>query len=97
MSSAAVDLVCEIGARLRQTNLLVSARVTRNINEEMDKTLTFGQRVADRFAAEQDFKVNLKSELMLGELTRMESVRGAQMEELISATQVVTERDNEER
>jgi len=27
----------------------------------------------------------------------MESVRGAQMEELISATQIVTERDNDEQ
>jgi len=46
----AVDLVCEIGARLRQTNMLVSQRVTRNINTEMEKELTVGQRVADKVA-----------------------------------------------
>ena len=47
----AVDLVCEIGARLRQTNMLVSQRVTRNINKQMEKQLTFGQRIADRVAS----------------------------------------------
>ena len=153
----AVDLVCEIGARLRQTNMLVSQRVTRNINTEMEKELTVGQRVADkvasfggswrfiilyssilvvwmgintfflarysgqngaqfdpypyillnlmlsmtaamqapvilmsqnratqrdRFAAEQDFKVNLKSELMLDDLTRNDRERSVQLEEL---------------
>jgi len=153
----AVDLVCEIGARLRQTNMLVSQRVTRNINTEMEKELTVGQRVADkvatfggswqfiilyssllvvwmgintfflarysgqngaqfdpypyillnlmlsmtaamqapvilmsqnratqrdRFAAEQDFKVNLKSELMLDDLTRNDRERSRQLEEL---------------
>lgn len=154
----AVDLICEIGARLRQTNLLVSQRVTRNVNIEMEKKLTIGERVADkvatfggswkfiiiyssvlviwmgintfflarysgqngaqfdpypyillnlmlsmtaamqapvilmsqnratqrdRFAAEQDFKVNLKSELMLDDLTRNDRERSSQMEELV--------------
>jgi CRP/FNR family cyclic AMP-dependent transcriptional regulator len=36
----------------------------------------------DRLAAEQDFKVNLKSELMLDELIRKQRARDAQMEEL---------------
>lgn len=36
----------------------------------------------DRLAAEQDFKVNLKSELMLEELIRKQRMRDAQMEEL---------------
>jgi uncharacterized membrane protein len=154
----AVDLICEIGARLRQTNLLVSQRVTRNVNTELEKNLTVGQRIADkvaafggswrfiilyssilivwmaintfflarysgqngaqfdpypyillnlmlsmtaamqapvilmsqnratqrdRFAAEQDFKVNLKSELMLDDLTRNDRERNAQLEELV--------------
>lgn len=159
-SYVAVDLICEIGSRLRQTNMLVSQRVTRNVNTELDKELTIGQRVADnvaafggswrfiiiyssvliiwmaintfflaryshgqdgaqfdpfpyillnlllsmtaamqapvilmsqkratqrdRFAAEQDFKVNLKSELMLDDLTRNDGERSVQMEELIS-------------
>jgi len=158
-SYVAVDLVCEIGSRLRQTNMLVSRRVTRNVNTELEKKLTLGQRVADkvaafggswrfiilyssilivwmaintfllaryssgangaqfdpypyillnlmlsmtaamqapvilmsqnrsterdRFAAEQDFKVNLKSELMLDDLTRNDRARTVQMEELL--------------
>ena len=155
---AAVDVICEIAARMRQTNLLVSQRVTRNINQEMAETATFGQRIADRvasfggswtfiiiyltalmgwmafntfvlihyghgeegaqfdpypyillnlmlsmtaalqapiimmsqnraaekdrLAAEQDFKVNLKSELMLEGLIRKQRMRDVQMEEL---------------
>jgi uncharacterized membrane protein len=36
----------------------------------------------DRLAAEQDFKVNLKSELMLEELVRKQRERDVQMDEL---------------
>jgi CRP/FNR family transcriptional regulator, cyclic AMP receptor protein len=158
---AAVDVICEIAQRMRQTNLLVSQRVSRNINKEMDTQATFGQRIADkvasfggswtfiflyggalllwiaantfvlahygrgedgaqfdpypyillnlmlsmtaamqapiimmsqnrsaekdRLAAEQDFKVNLKSELMLEELIRKQRLRDAQMDQLNSA------------
>jgi len=39
----------------------------------------------DRFAAKQDFKVNLKSELMLDELTRNDRDRSVQLEELFGA------------
>jgi CRP/FNR family cyclic AMP-dependent transcriptional regulator len=154
----AIDVICEIGARMRQTNQLVSQRATRNINREMDEKLTIGQRIADkvasfggswtfiiiylaglvawmafntfvlvhyghgengaqfdpypyillnlmlsmtaalqapiimmsqnraaekdRLAAEQDFKVNLKSELMLEELIRKQRMRDVQMDEL---------------
>jgi uncharacterized membrane protein len=157
-SSVAIDLICEIGSRLRQTNMLVSQRVTRNVNTEMEKKLTLGQRIADkvaafggswrfiilyssilivwmaantfllaryssgaqfdpypyillnlmlsmtaamqapvilmsqnraterdRFAAEQDFKVNLKSELMLDNLTRNDRERSVQIEQLMAA------------
>jgi uncharacterized membrane protein len=42
----------------------------------------------DRLAAEQDFKVNLKSELMLEDLTRRSRERDAQLEKL---TELVTE------
>jgi uncharacterized membrane protein len=156
----AIDVICEIGARLRQTNALVSQRVTRNINEEMEQRATLGARVADkvasfggswtfifiycsflaawiitnsyilirygsgeegaqfdpypyillnlmlsmtaalqapiimmsqnraaekdRLAAEQDFKVNLKSELMLEELTRKGRDRDQQLDGLIA-------------
>lgn len=159
---AAVDVIREIGARMRQTNQLVSQRVTRNVNAEIDEQMSFGQRIADkvasfggswtfifiysgalifwmalntfvlahlgsgengaqydpypyillnlmlsmtaalqapiimmsqnrasykdRLAAEQDFKVNLKSELMLEELVRRDRERAAQLDELLKAT-----------
>jgi len=155
---AAIDVICEIAQRMRQTNLLVSKRAARNINVEMEEMSTIGQRIADkvasfggswtfiiiylsfliawmafntfvlihyghgeggaqfdpypyillnlmlsmtaalqapiimmsqnraaekdRLAAEQDFKVNLKSELMLEELIRKQRMRDAQMEDL---------------
>ncbi len=157
----AIDVICEIGARMRQTNQLVSKRASRNINVEMEEKATIGQRIADkvasfggswtfiiiylsfliawmafntfvlvhygrgdngaqfdaypyillnlmlsmtaalqapiimmsqnraaekdRLAAEQDFKVNLKSELMLEELIRKQRTRDAQMDQLNSA------------
>ena len=156
----AIDVICEIGLRMRQTNMLVSQRATRNINVEMEERATFGQRIADRvasfggswtfimiyvaflvawmafntfvlihygrgengaqfdpypyillnlmlsmtaalqapiimmsqnraaekdrLAAEQDFKVNLKSELMLEELMRKSQGREGQIGQLIS-------------
>lgn len=156
----AIDVICEIGARMRQTNMLVSQRATRNINVEMEERSTIGQRIADkvasfggswtfiiiyvsflvgwmafntfvlvhygrgengaefdpypyillnlmlsmtaalqapiimmsqnraaekdRLAAEQDFKVNLKSELMLEELMRKSQGRETQIGQLIS-------------
>src|SRR5690242_15924099 len=155
----AIDVICEIGARLRQTNLLVAQRASRNVNEVMEGRYTVGQRVAervatfggswtfififggillvwmvtnslllarigtgengaqwdpyphillnlmlstlaalqapvimmsqnraaekDRLAAEQDFKVNLKSELMLEELMRRTKARETQMQEIV--------------
>jgi len=157
----AIDVICEIGARMRQTNLLVSQRAARNINVEMEERATIGQRIADkvasfggswtfiiiylsflvgwmalnsfvllhygrgengaqfdpypyillnlmlsmtaalqapiimmsqnraaekdRLAAEQDFKVNLKSELMLEELIRKQRARDIQIDQLNSA------------
>jgi uncharacterized membrane protein len=161
----AIDVICEIAARLRQTNLLVTKRASRNINEVMDEQYTVGQRVADRvatfggswtfififggilltwmttntvllahlgrgengsqwdpypyillnlllstlaalqapvimmsqnraaekdrLAAEQDFKVNLKSELMLEELVRKERKRDEQIDQLIHRINVL--------
>jgi len=168
-ADVAVDLICEIGGRLRQANMLVSQRVTRNVNTEIEKKLTVGQRVADkvaafggswrfiivygailivwiavntfflagytsgqngaqfdpypyillnlvlsmtaamqapvilmsqnraserdRFAAEQDFKVNLKSELMLDDLTRNDRERSAQMDQLIADVKSIRDRN----
>ena len=151
---ASIDVICEIGARMRQTNMLVTTRVTRNINTEMEEKATLGERVADkvasfggswtfiliytsflafwmalnsyvlvrhgtdfdpfpyillnlmlsmtaalqapiimmsqnraaykdRLAAEQDFKVNLKSELLLEELMRRTKARDAQLQEIL--------------
>jgi len=156
-----IDVICEIAARMRQTNLLVSQRTSRNINVEMEERSTLGQRIADkvasfggswtfiiiyvsflvawmgintfvlvhygrgengaqwdpypyillnlmlsmtaalqapiimmsqnraaekdRLAAEQDFKVNLKSELMLEELVRKQRARDVQIDQLNSA------------
>ena len=37
----------------------------------------------DRLAAEQDFKVNLKSELMLEEMLRKDKERGEKMDQLV--------------
>ncbi len=48
---AALEVIRGITSRLRQTNLLVSQRISRNINDEMDERLTFGQRIADKVAA----------------------------------------------
>jgi uncharacterized membrane protein len=48
---AALEVMRGIAGRLRQTNFLVTQRVSRNINEEMDERLTFGQRIADKVAA----------------------------------------------
>jgi len=164
----AIDIICEIGARMRQTNLLVSQRATRNINVEMEERATIGQRIADRvasfggswtfiiiyvsflafwmalntfflvhygrdengaqfdpypyillnlmlsmtaalqapiimmsqnraaekdrLAAEQDFKVNLKSELMLEELMRKSRGRDDQIEKIASAVKDIAGR-----
>jgi CRP/FNR family cyclic AMP-dependent transcriptional regulator len=161
----AIDVICEIGARMRQTNTLVSQRVTRNINVEMEQRSTIGERIADRvasfggswtfimiyvgflmcwmafntfilihygrgengaqfdpypyillnlmlsmtaalqapiimmsqnraaekdrLAAEQDFKVNLKSELMLEELMRKSAARDAQMQEVVDSVKTM--------
>ncbi|HXT62069.1 MAG TPA: DUF1003 domain-containing protein [Pyrinomonadaceae bacterium] len=160
-----IDVICEIAARMRQTNLLVSQRTSRNINVEMAERATLGQRIADRvasfggswtfiiiyvsflvawmgintfvlvhygrgengaqwdpypyillnlmlsmtaalqapiimmsqnraaekdrLAAEQDFKVNLKSELMLEELVRKQRARDVQIDQLNSALKVM--------
>jgi CRP/FNR family cyclic AMP-dependent transcriptional regulator len=167
----AIDVICEIGARLRQTNLLVAQRASRNVNEVMERRYTYGQRIADRvatfggswtfififggiiviwmatntlllsrighnengaqwdpypyillnlmlstlaalqapvimmsqnraaekdrLAAEQDFKVNLKSEIMLEELVRKQRERDVQIDQVVRTLQ--TFQDSTER
>lgn len=164
----AIDVICEIGARMRQTNMLVSQRASRNINVQMEEGATIGQRVADRvasfggswtfiiiyvsflmawmafnsfilihyghreggaqfdpfpyillnlmlsmtaalqapiimmsqnraaekdrLAAEQDFQVNLKSELMLEELMRKSRGRDDQIEKIATAVKQIAAR-----
>ena len=48
---ASIDVICEIAARMRQTNQLVSQRAARNINVEMEAKSTIGQRFADKVAS----------------------------------------------
>ena len=48
--AAALRIIAEMGERLRQTNELMSRRVSRDVLEEAEEALTFGQRIADRVA-----------------------------------------------
>jgi uncharacterized membrane protein len=48
----------------------------------------------DRLAAEQDFKVNLKSELMLEELVRKQRDRDGQIDEVVRRLQASAERSS---
>jgi uncharacterized membrane protein len=48
---AALRIMSEIGERMRQTNELMSRQVTRNVLQEEEDKLTFGQRLADRIAS----------------------------------------------
>jgi CRP/FNR family cyclic AMP-dependent transcriptional regulator len=49
--TASLKVMGELAERLRQTNALFSRQVTRNVLEEEEDKITFGQRVADRVAA----------------------------------------------
>jgi CRP/FNR family transcriptional regulator, cyclic AMP receptor protein len=46
----ALDLLAVMGARLRGTDLMLRTQVARNVNEESDERITFGERIADRVA-----------------------------------------------
>src|SRR4030081_225162 len=48
---AAIDVICEIAQRMRQTNQIVTQRAARNINVEMERQYTFGERIADKVAS----------------------------------------------
>lgn len=48
--AAALRIISEMSERLRQTNELMSRQVSRNVLEEAEEGLTFGQRIADRVA-----------------------------------------------
>ena len=47
---AALDLLTVMGRRLRSTDELLRTHVSRNVNEEEEERLTFGERIADRVA-----------------------------------------------
>jgi len=49
--SSALRILAEMGDRMRQTNELMSRQVSRNVEEEVEERLTFGQRVADQVAS----------------------------------------------
>lgn len=48
---AGLDLLTVMGRRLRATNELLRTQVSRNLNEEEEDVLTFGQRIADKVAS----------------------------------------------
>ncbi|MET0154015.1 MAG: DUF1003 domain-containing protein [Candidatus Binatia bacterium] len=47
---AALSMMGEIARRLRGANALIERRASRNVNELMEETFTFGDRLADRIA-----------------------------------------------
>src|SRR5258708_10227304 len=49
--AAALRIIAEMSERLRQTNELMSPQVSRNVLEEAEELLPFGQRIADKAAA----------------------------------------------
>ena len=48
---AAMDLLTVVGRRLRSTDELLRTHVAKNVNEEEEEMMTFGERIADRVAA----------------------------------------------
>jgi len=47
---AAIDVMVELGGRLRDSDAILRRMVSRNVNEVEDERLTLGQRVADKVA-----------------------------------------------
>jgi uncharacterized membrane protein len=47
---AALDLLAIMGKRLRATGAILRTRVVRNVNDEAEEKLTFGERVSDKVA-----------------------------------------------
>ena len=46
----AISMMGEIASRLRTANAVIEHRATRNVNEVIEETFTFGDRLADRIA-----------------------------------------------
>ena len=47
---AAIDVMVELGGRLRENDRIFRSMVSRNVNEVEEERLTFGQRLADKVA-----------------------------------------------
>jgi uncharacterized membrane protein len=47
---AAIDVLVELGGRLRDNDRILRSMVSRNVNEMEEEQMTLGQRVADRVA-----------------------------------------------
>jgi CRP/FNR family transcriptional regulator, cyclic AMP receptor protein len=47
---AAMDLLTVVGRRLRSTDEMLRTHVAKNVNEEEEEMMTFGERIADRVA-----------------------------------------------
>src|SRR5215831_17390317 len=48
---AALDVLSIMASRLRETDEMMSRRVSRNVNVEIEQHLTFGDRIADSIAS----------------------------------------------
>jgi CRP/FNR family transcriptional regulator, cyclic AMP receptor protein len=48
--AVAISMIDEIGKRLQATNELVTSLASKNVNQEMDEQMSFGDRLADRVA-----------------------------------------------
>jgi uncharacterized membrane protein len=48
--TVAISMMSEMGKRLRATNELVQSLASKNVNEEIEERLTFGERFADKIA-----------------------------------------------
>ena len=48
---AALDVLSILAGRLRQTDEMMRQMVSRNVNEEIDEQMTFGDRIADSIAS----------------------------------------------
>lgn len=49
-SEVSLAMLAMLGKRLRDTNKMMEKQVARNANVEMDRKLTFGERLSDKFA-----------------------------------------------
>lgn len=45
-----IAMLSIVGKRLRESNDFMEQQATRNVNDEMERELTFGERIADRFS-----------------------------------------------